>query len=133
MGLSKPADEILNVGTLGANNTATTDQVDLTKAGHFTVTVRTDFDAAANTGLTCYLRSSPDGTLWDTQDVGWHKTGNFDIPSTFSQTIHSGSTVQRSVPLEEVFKYMRFHIENNATVAANNISVTAVKQVVDPY
>jgi len=133
MGLKKEADEILTtVGTLPAGNIATSNQVDLTKASHFTITVRADIDGSADAGLTCYLRSSPDGTLWDTVDVGWDETGNFDIPSSFSAA-HAGSAIQKTVPLEEVFKYIRFHVENNATVAANNVSATAIKQIVDPY
>lgn len=133
MGLSKPANEILTEGTLGANETATSSQVDLSDASHFTITVRGDLDPEADGGLTCYLRSSPDGTLWDTQDIGWNEDGNFDIPKTFSAADHAGSVIQKSVPIEEVFKYVQARVENNATIAANNVSVTSTKQLVDPY
>lgn len=133
MGLSKPADEILTEGTLGANETATTSQVDLSDSSHFTITIRADLGAGTNAGLACYLRSSPDGSLWDTQNVGWNESGNFDFPSDFNSTIHAGQTLQKTVPINEVFKYIRVHVENDGTVAANNVSVTAAKQEVAPY
>ncbi len=133
MGLEKPSEEKLTQDVLSPGEIATSEQINLTKASHFTITVKGDLDSEADKGLTCYLRSSYDGEHWDTVDIGWDESGNFDIPKEFDPAEHAGTVVQKTVPIDEVFKYVRAHIENNATIAANNLSVVSTKQKVDPY
>lgn len=133
MGLSKEAEELLTEGTLGADEEAISSAVDLSKASHCTLTVEVEFDPNADAGLTAHVRSSYDNSNWDTQDIGDNEQGYWGIPDNFSSGDHAGSLIQSTVPVEEVFKYLRVHVENNGTIAANNVAVTSVKQDVDAY
>jgi hypothetical protein len=124
--LTKAATQVINKPSLSPSATsllADCQAIDLTVAKTaLAVTVACTFDAAATAGIRVHVRSSYDGTHWDTQDFdSW--IPNFSV----------GATIQATKVYDTSTGYLKVLIENmDVARSVTNISVQSLVRGVLP-
>jgi len=126
--INKSVEEILTEATLAGGATVPTtpggaecDPIDLSHVGQFALTLAGVFDANATGSLSAHVRTSPDGTNWDTVDYT-----SFTLPCV------AGGTEQVTVPIWCDPLYAMAMIVNEGTRPATIIRLTRTYQEAEP-
>ena len=119
MPIKKRWQKIIEIDSIGAGATSRLEdcnKIDLSKAEHCAITVRLKFNPGATNGARVHLVSSPDGSIFDTQDYTY-----FDI------AVSAGNEVQKTVAVTPDVLYLKAKIENlDSTVSITDIDAWVI-------
>jgi len=130
LALSKETEDILTKTTLGPSTTTTLSdctRINLETAAQFAVEVSASFDNSSMSALRVHLRSSADGSNYDSVDIGPNENGYFDLDAG------TGKPERKTAPVWPDFRYLKVLAENRDTSATvHSLTVTKIVQTVEP-
>jgi hypothetical protein len=89
--------------------------IDLSKADSLALTIRVTHNSAATNPVRVHLKSSPDGSVWDTDDYAY-----------FDAHLKAGQESQKTMSINADAFYLRVQLENQDTSqTATDIDVIA--------
>ena len=89
--------------------------IDLSRVEFLALTIRVTHNSAATKSVRVHLKSSPDGSIWDTDDYAY-----------FDAHLMAGQESQKTVPITADAFYLRVQVENQDTAqSATDIDVIA--------
>lgn len=119
--------KILDVASISANSETTLSDctaVELSIGTTLAFTVVVNFDASATEDVRVHVRSSYDGSNYDTVDIGQSQQGYWDVP------VNAGSEVQSTANVWTDPKYLKVIVENLDSNATGQVQVYATTQEV---
>jgi len=126
--ITKSVEEILTEASLAGGATIPTtpggaecDPINLGQVGQFALTLAGVFDANATGSLSAHIRTSPDGTNWDTVDY-----------TSFTLPANPGTVGQMTEPIWCDPYYAMVMVVNGGTRAVTSLAVTRTYQAMEP-
>jgi len=109
---------VLDESSIAAlTTTALTDceLIDLKNVATLALTVECTFNGAATDGIRVHIRTSPDGSNWDTEDLDY-----------FDPVFAAGDTVRKTIFVDADARYVKVLVENlDSAQAITDVKVTA--------
>ena len=93
--------------------------LNLSNALHLSLTIRATYHSSSTAGITVYLYSSTDGSIWDTDEL-----------TSFEPSFTAGTTVQKTVLVDPDVKYLKVKVTNKQAdqgVADVTVKATVTK------
>jgi len=119
--------KILDVASIGGNSSSALSDcsaVELSIDTTLALTAVVNFDSSATEDVRVHVRSSYDGSNYDTVDIGASQQGYWDVP------VNAGSEVQSTTNEWTDPKYLKVIVENLDSNATGQVQVYATTQEV---